>query len=157
LKKYSTYFIQLDLIKGLGLRHYFGGALVWSERILKGAIIDGVVYGDTTLVGIDDENENLPTEFSLSQNYPNPFNPSTTLSFAISHSSMVTLKVYDILGREVATLVNEEKPAGEYEIMFSVEGGSASGGNASSLSSGIYFYQLKAGEYIQTKKMILTK
>jgi len=101
-------------------------------------------------------------EFSLSQNYPNPFNPATKIKFEIpgqarNDNTLVTLKVYDILGREVATLVNEEKPAGEYEVEFSAKGGSASGGNASTLPSGIYFYQLKAGSFVETKKMILLK
>jgi len=101
--------------------------------------------------------EIIPQSFQLFQNYPNPFNPSTTLSFVIGHSSLVSLKVYDILGREVATLVNEEKPAGEYEVEFSAKGGSASGGNAINLSSGIYFYQLRAGSFTQTKSMVLIK
>ncbi|HSW54311.1 MAG TPA: T9SS type A sorting domain-containing protein [Ignavibacteriaceae bacterium] len=86
-------------------------------------------------------------KFSLSQNYPNPFNPTTSLQYAIGSRQFVTLKVYDLLGREVATLVNEEKSAGEYEVEF----------NAATLPSGIYFYQLKAGQYSETKKMILLK
>jgi photosystem II stability/assembly factor-like uncharacterized protein len=86
-------------------------------------------------------------EFSLSQNYPNPFNPTTSLQYAISSRQFVTLKVYDLLGREVAILVNEEKPAGEYEVEF----------NGANLPSGIYFYQLKAGEYIETRKMVLLR
>jgi len=67
----------------------------------------------------------------------------------------VQLKVYDVLGNEVATLVDEEKPAGSYEVEFSAKGGSASGGDANNLSSGIYFYQLRAGSFVETKKMIL--
>ena len=86
-------------------------------------------------------------EFSLSQNYPNPFNPTTSLQYAIGSKQFVTLKVYDNLGREVATLINEEKPSGEYEVEF----------DGSALTSGIYFYQLKAGEFVDTKKMILLK
>lgn len=89
----------------------------------------------------------LPEEFVLYQNYPNPFNPTTKISFVIGHSSFVTLKVYDIIGNEVATLVNEEKPAGEYEAEF----------DGSAFPSGIYFYQLKAGSFLQTKKMVLLK
>jgi len=100
-----------------------------------------------------------PGKFSLQQNYPNPFNPSTKIKFTIQPNSdaalLTTLKVYDVLGNEVVTLVNEEKSAGEYEIEFTAIGGSASGGNAFRLTSGIYFYQLKAGDFIQTKKMIL--
>ena len=86
-------------------------------------------------------------EFDLSQNYPNPFNPSTTIHFIIPANGFVTLKVYDLLGNEVATLVNEEKPAGSYEVEF----------NANGLSSGMYLYTLQTGSYIETKKMILMK
>ena len=83
----------------------------------------------------------------LFQNYPNPFNPSTNIQYAISSRQIVSLKVYDVLGNEVATLVNEEKPAGIYEVIF----------NASNFSSGIYFYQLRSGSFIDVKKMILLK
>jgi len=89
----------------------------------------------------------VPTRFLLSQNYPNPFNPTTTISYKIPQTEFVSLKIYDILGREAATLVNEEKPAGSYEVQF----------NANGLTSGIYFYQLRAGEYSETKKMLLLK
>ncbi len=89
----------------------------------------------------------LPNTFSLSQNYPNPFNPSTSIEYQIPKSGLVTLKVYDVLGREVETLVNEEKPAVSYEVRF----------EGSSLSSGIYFYRIQAGDYALAKKMILMK
>ncbi|NWG29755.1 MAG: T9SS type A sorting domain-containing protein [Ignavibacteriaceae bacterium] len=102
----------------------------------------------------------IVNKFSLSQNYPNPFNPVTKIKFTIptppisspfvkgkAKEGFVTLKVYDILGREVATLVNEEKPAGEYEVEF----------DGSALPSGIYFYQLRARQYSETKKMILLR
>jgi len=103
-----------------------------------------------------------PSEFYLSQNYPNPFNPVTSIQYSVGSRQFVNLKVYDILGNEVATLVNEEKPAGTYEIEFSAKGGSASGGNASSgnvrnLTSGVYFYKLQAGNFNQTKKMVLIR
>jgi hypothetical protein len=98
-----------------------------------------------TLVGIKDFS--LPTKYILSQNYPNPFNPSTTIKYEIPELSFVTLKVYDVLGNEITTLINEEKPIGNYEVEF----------NASSLPSGIYFYQLQAGSFIETKKMVLLK
>lgn len=88
-----------------------------------------------------------PKEFVLNQNYPNPFNPKTNIQYAISSRQFVTLKVYDLLGNEIATLVNEEKSVGEYKVTF----------DATGLSSGIYFYQLKAGNFIQTKKMIHLK
>ena len=94
-----------------------------------------------------DETPYAPTSYSLSQNYPNPFNPSTKISYNIAMVGIVSLKIYDILGREVSTLVNEEKPAGKYEVNF----------NASNLASGVYFYQIKAGDFVQSKKMILLK
>jgi len=95
----------------------------------------------------EEEIDILPTEYSLSQNYPNPFNPSTNIKYSVPQPSQVQIKVYDVLGNEIETLVNEEKPAGTYELTW----------NAANLSSGIYFYQLKAGEYVNTKKMILLK
>jgi len=86
-------------------------------------------------------------DFSLAQNYPNPFNPSTVIRYSVSSAQLVTLKIYDVLGREVATLVNEDKPSGNYEVEF----------NASKFSSGIYFYQLTAGDFHETKKMLLLR
>lgn len=94
-----------------------------------------------------DEQVELPTDFILYQNYPNPFNPSTSLQYAIGSRQFVTLKVYDLLGREVATLVNEEKPSGNYEVSF----------DASSLASGMYLYRLQTSSFIETKKMILLR
>jgi hypothetical protein len=88
-----------------------------------------------------------PTEFVLSQNYPNPFNPSTVINYELPVNSFVTLKVYDLLGSEVATLVNESKPVGRYSLVF----------NGSSLKSGVYFYNLQAGNFTETKKFILMK
>lgn len=93
------------------------------------------------------EDERVPDQYSLSQNYPNPFNPTTSIRFSIGKSQFVQLRVYNILGVEVATLVNEEKPAGNYEIVF----------NASEFSSGTYFYKLQAGSFSRIKKMILIK
>lgn len=95
----------------------------------------------------DVENEFQPLTFQLEQNYPNPFNPSTNISWQSAVGGHQTLKVFDVLGNEVATLVNEEKPAGVYEVEF----------NASQFSSGVYFYKLQAGSFIETKKMILLK
>ncbi|MDH3268542.1 MAG: T9SS type A sorting domain-containing protein, partial [Ignavibacteria bacterium] len=88
-----------------------------------------------------------PFTYNLSQNYPNPFNPSTTIAWQLKNDGLVTIKVYDQLGKEVATLVNEEKAAGSYEIEF----------NASSLASGVYYYRINAGNFVDTKKMILMK
>ncbi len=89
----------------------------------------------------------IPESYSLSQNYPNPFNPTTNLEFGISKLGFVSLKVYDVLGKEVMTLVNEIKPAGRYKIDF----------NGSNLSSGMYFYKLEAGNFTETKRMLLIK
>ena len=86
-------------------------------------------------------------QYSLSQNYPNPFNPTTIIKWQQPEVGFVTLKIYDVLGNEVASLVNEELTVGKHETVF----------NASRFSSGVYFYQLKAGSYIETKKMILIK
>ena len=158
----NTYPVISHFVYGedFGMDHYTWamiGYSVYYERTLKGCIINGIVYGDTTLTGIDDEENLIASDFKLEQNYPNPFNPSTVISYRLPVTSNVTLKVYDILGNEIATLVNEEKFAGEYEVEFSIaniSGGiSAKGGYA----SGVYFYQLKAGDFIQTKKMILMK
>ncbi|MFZ2322492.1 MAG: T9SS type A sorting domain-containing protein [Ignavibacteriaceae bacterium] len=91
--------------------------------------------------------DQIPSKFELSQNYPNPFNPVTRIQYSVNSMELVSLKIYDILGNEVATLVNKEQPAGRYELMF----------NADELSSGIYFYKLQSGSLIQTKKMILLK
>ena len=98
------------------------------------------------IVGIEDE-ETLPTEFVLEQNYPNPFNPSTKIKYSVPQMSNVVIKVYDVLGNEIETLVNEEKPAGTYELTWYAE----------NLPSGVYFYRIQAGSFFETKKMILLK
>ena len=90
---------------------------------------------------------NVPKKFTLEQNYPNPFNPSTVINFEIPVQTNVLLKVYDLLGNEITTLVNEMKPVGSYKIEF----------DASSLSNGVYFYRMQAGDYVQTRKMIFMK
>ena len=97
-------------------------------------------------VGVDNKN-GIPTVYELAQNYPNPFNPSTKIKFSLPENGMVTLKLYDILGREVATLINEELPASYQTVDF----------NASNLSTGIYFYRLQVNDFTSVKKMILMK
>jgi len=103
-------------------------------------------YNIVTSVNQPDEHP-IPFTYNLFQNYPNPFNPITNIRFRIAKTGLVTIKVHDILGNEVMILVNEVKPAGNYEIEFDGTG----------LPSGVYFYQLKAGKYFETKKMILLK
>ena len=100
-----------------------------------------------TLTGITHNGTGLPNVFALNQNYPNPFNPSTSIKYQLPKQAFVTIRVYDVLGREVTTLVNETKQAGYYEANF----------DASKLSSGLYFYKIEAGEFTDTKKMILVK
>jgi hypothetical protein len=115
--------------------------------------IDYLFFGP--LSDVADEQTDIPNAFYLFQNYPNPYNPSTKIKFTIPTVTLrqaqsdirVTLRVFDVLGNEVAALVNEEKTAGAYEITW----------DAASLPSGVYFYRLKAGDYVDTKKMILLK
>ena len=115
------------------------------SKLVAGVIAKLAKYGlDSTTDTNEDE---LRASFILHQNYPNPFNPSTTISYSISKRSYVTIKVYDIIGKEVAELINGEKSAGKYEIQF----------DANVLSSGIYFYQLEADDFIARRKMILIK
>lgn len=121
-----------------------GGNPVYSREITVNQVTE-----------VQPENEIVAEDFYLYQNYPNPFNPITKIRYQLPVSGNVTLKVFDVLGNEIATLVNEEKPAGEYEVEFSAIGESASGGNAYNLASGIYFYQLKAGSFVETNKMNL--
>lgn len=111
----------------------FGG--VWKRSIAE------------IITDIGKKEEVVPSNFSLSQNYPNPFNPTTTIKYQLPITGHVTLKVYDLLGREVATLVNEEKTPGNYQVKF----------DGSNLSSGVYFYRMQAGDFTQTKKIVLLK
>lgn len=112
--------------------------------------------GDMNSKPTDVEDLKMPTTYSLAQNYPNPFNPGTIISYQISAFSHVTLKVYDALGREVATLVNEFKQPGIYNSQFSIRN-LPDGKAGYKLSSGVYFYRLQSGNYIETKRMILLK
>jgi len=89
----------------------------------------------------------IPAAYTLYQNYPNPFNPSTTIKYFIPKTQHVTIKVYDILGREIAVLVNERQQAGEHSLIF----------NGQNLSSGIYFYRMKTGDFSAIRKSVLTK
>jgi len=134
----------------------------WNELLPEGNHL-GVSVGNNTALVVrhnkiyafapDGLNEFVPENtipvksFSLSQNFPNPFNPSTRIQYQVPSISQVVLKIYDVLGNEIATLVNEEQSAGVYEIEF----------NASKLSSGVYFYRLQADVFSETKKFMLIK
>jgi hypothetical protein len=114
------------------------------EKNMVGGVLLDANFSELTSI---QSKEKLPSEYQLSQNFPNPFNPETTISYSIPKSEHVTLKVFDLLGREVATLVDEFKQAGTYKTNF----------NASGLTSGVYFYQLGAGSFVQTKKLMVLK
>ena len=110
--------------------------------------IDIGCYESSIIIdGINTEENSVPSNFILYQNYPNPFNPATVISYSIPRKCYVTINIYDALGREIKTLVNEEKASGSYKIEF----------NASRLSSGIYFYRMQAGSFSETKKLVLLK
>ncbi len=132
-------------LAGLPNGHY-----TWELRAVDAAYIGSqVVSGEFTIGAITDAgNENtIPIEYSIEQNYPNPFNPSTVIKYAIPEEGLVTLKVYNIIGEEVLTLVNEVKHAGNYILRL----------DATDLASGVYLYRIKAGNFTQVKKMILSK
>ena len=115
--------------------------------LYAGTDADGVFKAGSATTAVKNIHSNLPTSYNLSQNYPNPFNPSTIISYQLPVSSKVVLKIYDLLGREVATLVDDRQHAGNYSVKF----------NAGNLSSGIYFYRLIAGGFNQVKKLVLLK
>jgi hypothetical protein len=113
----------------------------------RNLLLEKVISFFNRPVDVKENIESNPTAFHLYQNYPNPFNPSTVISYQLSAFGNVKLTIYDVLGNEISTLINEEKPPGEYEVEF----------DGSKLSSGVYFYKLKAGSSIQTNKMILMR
>ncbi|NWG29313.1 MAG: T9SS type A sorting domain-containing protein [Ignavibacteriaceae bacterium] len=111
------------------------------------SVMKMVLGGAPDKISVDPPSSEMPTEYSLMQNYPNPFNPVTTISYLLPKNGLVTLKVFDILGTEVTSLVNETQEAGSYSVTF----------NASQLPSGIYFYTLTSNNFMSTKKLILLK
>jgi hypothetical protein len=135
---------------GLKAVWHLDSTLVDSVSGFNGTPNGNITYdtaNNCVVTGLQNLQSELPKQYYLSQNYPNPFNPVTKINFAIPRSGLVVLKVYDILGKEVATLVNDVKHAGSYLIDF----------NGSALSSGIYFYRLESNGYVNTKKMMLIK
>ena len=111
---------------------------------VTGGFLAGLIISP---VNSANDKQNIPLTFEVYQNFPNPFNPATKIKYSIASHALVKLKVYDILGKEITTLVNEEKPAGIYEVNF----------EGSQFASGIYIYRLQAGNFIETKKMILLR
>jgi hypothetical protein len=127
---------------------YWGYAITGSGGNVWIAGYEGRILKKQGPTGVKEDQTNAsPFGFQLAQNFPNPFNPTTTIQFHIPLSSFATLKVYNLLGQEVATLVHEEMESGTYSVSW----------NAASYSSGLYFYKLQAGEFAETKRMILLK
>lgn len=124
-------------------RYFLGG----FKNVLSATVAWVVANGGLITGNTNSPASIIPDKFKLSQNYPNPFNPSTKISYTIPKSGLVTLKVYDMVGKEVASLVNEIKNAGNYEVTF----------NASNFSTGTYFYRLQSGNLVETKKMLFIK
>jgi Secretion system C-terminal sorting domain len=138
-----------------------GGTYVCFRQMnLRGCVINGILYGDTSmLVGIKQISTEVPIDYALYQNFPNPFNPVTKIQFAVSpeftppeagkgdRGMIVRLVIYDILGREVATLINEQLKPGTYEVEWT----------AANYPSGVYYYKLTAGDFSETRKMVLLK
>ncbi len=110
-------------------------------------LVDDIAYAGTATGVAEQPQSAKPAVFALDQNYPNPFNPTTTIKYELPKTSMVKLSVFDLLGREVATLVNERKDAGAYQVRF----------DGSALPSGIYFYRIVAGDFVQTRRLALVK
>ena len=126
----TLYYYRLKIVKS-------DSTLIESYPIMLNAVVTSVKQSNAP-----------PAQFELFDNYPNPFNPSTTISYSVPKTSLVTIKVYDTLGQEIATLVNEQKNAGYYSVQFSAD---------SRYASGVYFYTMQAGDFLQTKKLVLLK
>jgi hypothetical protein len=121
--------------------------MILNEELGEGKEVR-ILNNNITIIQVSGRREELlPVKYNLDQNYPNPFNLSTSIQYAIDNRQFVQLRIYDILGNEVATLVNEYKPAGMYNLQFTMN----------NLASGIYFYKLQAGSFVETKKMMLLK
>jgi len=152
-KKFSTAEFEggndQTYVSGIGMvRYYFSQLQESCSQLLKGCIINGAVYGDTSmLTGINSISSEVPDQFSLMQNYPNPFNPTTQFGFRIADFGLVRLTVFDALGGEVTSLVNQQLNPGTYEVSW----------DASVYPSGVYYYRLESGSFTQTRKMVLIK
>jgi len=144
----NEYVLQSEVIYDIVFTDQDNGWLYTGGGGILSHIYRTTNGGHGGIVSVEENRSNfIISNFILEQNYPNPFNPTTTIKYQIPELSFVTIKIYDVLGNEITTLVHEGKPTGSYEVEF----------NATTLPSGVYFYQLKAGSFIQTKKMILIK
>jgi len=126
------------------------GIYQWSLRSVDAAYVGSqIAVGEFSIgvVSADEPNNDIPNSYAIEQNFPNPFNPTTTIRYSIPENGLVILKIYNAIGKEMDVLQNEIKQAGNYEIKY----------DGSKLPSGVYFYQLKSGSFVETKKMILLK
>ncbi len=146
LDTYRVRFIGQDVANHFPVNPWTMPTDTWTNNAVKTDIESNPYQSYKDFTGLKSVNTK-PISYSLSQNYPNPFNPSTIIKFSIQNPGFVNLKIYNILGQEVATLVNEQLSTGSYSYTF----------DASRLSSGIYFYTIRAGNFVQSKKMILLK
>ncbi|MFA5405607.1 MAG: T9SS type A sorting domain-containing protein [Ignavibacteria bacterium] len=124
-----------------------GFAIIKGNNLMDLKNLSSVARNKYNSVGVKQISELLPKKYELMQNYPNPFNPATNIKFAIPENDYVNIRIYDILGREIMTLVNEKLNPGYYEFNF----------NGASLSSGLYFYRMTTNKYSDIKRMILVK
>jgi len=124
-----------------------GSVNIESNRVAGSSRSGGQLTADIKLRTFTSDIAELPAEFALEQNYPNPFNPLTVIGYQLSAPGWVSVKVYDVLGREIAILVNEKKEPGVYTFSW----------DASNFPSGVYFYRIRAGNFVETKKMVLSK
>jgi len=155
LFKYGMYYAGEDTVNDgyhpMDNEFVDGSVNHWADVQAADTIVLYNKFGDpnnySSLTGIKKENNLTPAKYTLEQNYPNPFNPSTIIKYSVPKAQLVTLRIYNVLGQIVATLVNSQQKAGDYQVTF----------NASKLASGIYFYNITAGDFNSTKKMMLLK
>ncbi|MEP0862024.1 MAG: T9SS type A sorting domain-containing protein [Ignavibacterium sp.] len=136
----------INIANGDSVVLFFAIALGENQSEVNAQINEATLKYNTIL-DVNDKNSEIPASFILEQNYPNPFNPDTKIQFSVSKSEFISLRVFDVLGNEIATLVNGELTPGVYQYIF----------NGSKLSSGVYYYKLQSGNYSETKKMILMR
>jgi len=134
--------VSTSLISSVG-EPFVGFSQIASTSIYSGSLFRNVVI----ITGLRESNSQLPLEYALYQNYPNPFNPSTTVRYDLPMATFVTLTIYDVLGRQISTIIEEEKPAGAYQVNIYVP----------NLPSGVYFYRFQARDYVKTKKFVLLR
>jgi hypothetical protein len=142
----STAIVGIQMDATTGLLYYLGGATQRPPELIVHDSL-AISFNPRFAVNVANDPVRAPVTYALEQNYPNPFNPKTEIRYQVSGVSLVKITVYDLLGREVTTLVNEPKAPGSYEVSF----------DGSGLSSGVYIYRMTAGSFVQSRKMLLLK